>query len=249
MAAVLPRALQRLQANTMASDRRNETTDEIRARLERATVEARKHIHESDAVRVMMGIPRRYYGCTLVSFVASGDMLDTIDRADDALDAGRSVFITGKVGTGKTHLAVALMYESVARGLQMRQDPYGDVLCHQFNSRPVFYEYLDLLMQIKETFGSNEDTERSFMQSVVKKGTMTVIDDLGVEKATDWTRQSMFYLVDRLYASCKPCIITSNLSIGDIASQVDDRIASRIAQMCYVVKLTGDDHRLNARPL
>jgi DNA replication protein DnaC len=42
----------------------------------------------------------------------------------------------------------------------------------------------------------------------------------------------------------KPTIITSNLSLDEIAGQVDQRTASRIAGMGRVMRVQGPDWRL-----
>jgi DNA replication protein DnaC len=45
----------------------------------------------------------------------------------------------------------------------------------------------------------------------------------------------------------KPTIITSNLSLDDIASHIHRRTASRIAGMSQIIKLQGPDWRLRKK--
>lgn len=52
-------------------------------------------------------------------------------------------------------------------------------------------------------------------------------------------------LVDKFYSqNTRGAIFTSNLSLQEIGDRIDDRTASRIAEMCEIIKLDGPDRRL-----
>jgi DNA replication protein DnaC len=70
------------------------------------------------------------------------------------------------------------------------------------------------------------------------------LDDLGVEKPTEWVRKTLSYVIYERDNMFKPTIITSNLSLDEIAGQVDQRTASRIAGMGRVMRVQGPDWRL-----
>jgi len=238
--------LRDLPASTTTSGKVHKTTDELEAERLRAEKHYKDRMLENAGLPAQMNIPARFKDCTFGTFKRSSKEVDAqIESAIEAVTCNQSVYIHGPVGTGKTHFAVALMYEAARIGMRAERHQYGNGYFITYRRQPKFYEYLDILMKLKSTFDTNAESERSYIASVVKAGTLIVIDDIGVEKTTEWTRQSMFYLIDKLYSTCKPFIITSNLSIGDLAQKVDDRIASRIAQGTLVVKLTGEDYRLN----
>ena len=73
-----------------------------------------------------------------------------------------------------------------------------------------------------------------------------LIDDFGVEKMTDFAFQTIYEIIDRRYEMGKGgLIITSNLDPDGLAHKFGcDRISSRIAEMCKVVKLEGKDRRI-----
>lgn len=73
-----------------------------------------------------------------------------------------------------------------------------------------------------------------------------MIDDLGVSKETEFSSQVLYEIIDRRYMAMRGgLIITSNLSLDEFCEKTgDDRIASRLAQMCNIITLTGKDHRL-----
>ena len=50
-------------------------------------------------------------------------------------------------------------------------------------------------------------------------------------------------MIDHRYANCLPLIITSNMPPKNVADQTGERVASRLAEMCEVVQMTGPDRR------
>jgi DNA replication protein DnaC len=154
---------------------------------------------------------------------------------------GRGVFVWGDRGSGKTHLAVALMrkqlskisYE-VSEGMQPRL---------MKNTVPVFITVPDLFFEIKQAYGSGAETEADIINKYTEVDYL-VMDDFGAEKVSDWSLQILYIIIDRRYRELKKTIVTSNLSLDGLSAKLDDRIASRIAGMCEVVKLKGKDRRL-----
>lgn len=146
-----------------------------------------------------------------------------------------SLFITGACGTGKTHKAVSLL-----KG-------YADSRpCHEFEHPykhlPIFITIPELLMKIRSCFSLDECEE-----TIVRKYSdcsLLVLDDLGVEKTSDWALQTLYIILNNRYSEQLQTIITSNLTIEEIGEKLGDRIASRIAGMCKIVKLTGKDRRI-----
>jgi DNA replication protein DnaC len=53
----------------------------------------------------------------------------------------------------------------------------------------------------------------------------------------------LYLLLDRRNRDLKQTMISSNLSLREIADNFDDRVASRIAEECQPVKFRGQDKR------
>jgi DNA replication protein DnaC len=142
-------------------------------------------------------------------------------------DKTESVFLTGRCGHGKTHLASAL-------AIRMWQE------LKNFK----FVVVPELLMEIRDTF--KKDSGCSELD-IIKKYTGTpflFLDDFGAEKVSEWSLEAIFLLIDTRIREMKPMFITSNLSISEIGKRFNDRIASRIAGVCNILELTDIDHRL-----
>jgi DNA replication protein DnaC len=138
-----------------------------------------------------------------------------------------NIFLTGKCGNGKTHLASALAI------YLFEKEKY-----FQFVVTP------ELLMQIRNTF--KRDSEISELD-IIEKYTDTdflILDDFGAEKVSEWTLETIFLLLDTRIRNMKPFFITSNLTISEIGKIFNDRIASRIAGECEILELEDEDNRI-----
>jgi DNA replication protein DnaC len=99
-------------------------------------------------------------------------------------------------------------------------------------------------MELRDSF--REKAERSEREIIEHYSNvqLLVLDDLGAEKTSDFALQSLYIIIDKRYSEMRHTIITSNLSVDEIAGKVGDRIASRIAGMCRVIELKGRDRRI-----
>lgn len=71
-----------------------------------------------------------------------------------------------------------------------------------------------------------------------------LVDDLGVERGTDFAVQSLYLIIDARYTAMRRTVFTSNLDVEEVAGRLGDRIASRICGMGTVLLLDGRDRRL-----
>jgi DNA replication protein DnaC len=114
---------------------------------------------------------------------------------------------------------------------------------HERQPYPLFLPSSEFFLQLKDTFGNNKISEQDIIQQY-DRSPLLVIDDVGSEKISDWSRQMFYVLIDRRYRNKKQTIITSNLNLKQISELIDDRISSRIVGMGKVVEFFGEDYRL-----
>ena len=138
-----------------------------------------------------------------------------------------SLFITGNPGTGKTVLAASIG-KKILRCLNLLD----------------FIKYPAFIMQIQGAFKKEQEDPYEMARSVAQFPGVLIIDDLGAEKLTDFVRQITYYILNEREQNCGTTIITSNFSLSQLDEQFDSRISSRIAGMCRIVKMTGDDRRI-----
>jgi len=148
----------------------------------------------------------------------------TVDYLDDPRGAP-TLLLAGPTGTGKTHQAYA--------ALRM----LAEARC-----RPVLWSAsscAEIYAQLRPSSG--RDTEKVF--DAIADTPLLLIDDLGAAKASEWTEEVTYRLIDRRYNQCLPMIITTNVSIQLLAERIGDRCASRLAETSTRVILNGPDRR------
>ena len=73
-----------------------------------------------------------------------------------------------------------------------------------------------------------------------------IIDDLGVERSTEYAMEQMFFVIDSRYRSRRPMIITTNLKLSELKNPPDlahARIYDRILERCAPILFDGKNFR------
>lgn len=168
---------------------------------------------------VESSIPKRYKKAQYE------DVPTEIQKAFESISDGKGLYLWGDVGTGKTHIAYALHKSAPKSGV-----------------RSDFVNTVELFKELREDI-SREQKVRP-VDRLMKYEGVIILDDMGVEKATDFVVEALYLLVNYRYNNHFPMIITSNYSLDGLADRLGDRIPSRIAEMCNVFPLQGVDRRL-----
>jgi DNA replication protein DnaC len=117
--------------------------------------------------------------------------------------------MTGPVGTGKTFAAACIANALIERGVPVLMTSFPVILG---TSK---YELNDTIRQAQEY-------------------DLIIVDDLGVERDTDYALEIVFQFVDARYRSGKPLIVTTNLTPQEMRKQTGlafSRIYDRIMEM------------------
>ncbi len=75
---------------------------------------------------------------------------------------------------------------------------------------------------------------------------LLIIDDLGVERSTEYAMEQMFFVIDSRYRSRRPMIITTNLKLAELKNPPDlahARIYDRILERCAPILFAGKNFR------
>jgi len=170
----------------------------------------------------MLSIPRRFENTTYK------EVPDNIKKSFEAIpESRRGMYIHGGVGTGKTHIAYALLKEAEGRKIS----------CGLWNTTEMFRQFR---RDIKRSDDEKTDVEDVLLES---RG-LLVFDDIGAEKLSDWVSETFYLIINRRYEEMIPTIFTSNLDVATLAEKIGDRTVSRIIEMCDIIKLDGKDRRL-----
>ncbi|NJL33083.1 MAG: ATP-binding protein, partial [Chloroflexaceae bacterium] len=69
--------------------------------------------------------------------------------------------------------------------------------------------------------------------------TLLVLDDLGAGKRSEWTDDVLFRILNERWRDERATLVTSNSPL----EEHEERIASRLAQMCQEIRLRVGDYR------
>jgi DNA replication protein DnaC len=161
-----------------------------------------------------------------------------------------SLLLYGPPGTGKTFILAALMRRAIEEWRErIWRNEHPDGHTYDSVSRPEIPSLAsvpEVMLAIRESFKRNgEESEEEIIRKLSQKRVL-FLDDLGVEKPTESTLQSLYLIIDNRYRNERQTVFTSNLGLSEIAERVGDRIASRISEMCRVIKITGRDRRVTS---
>jgi hypothetical protein len=169
-------------------------------------------------------IPERYR-------VATYDELQGVDkqiargrtwaRFEDHSEAWLT--IQGSSGNGKTHLAACIVREAAERYVK----DVGWINAAVFGS-----EILDMSFR-----GGVGAYIKQFTQPY-----LLVIDDLGVEGASESVRTAMYRLINTRWERRLRTIVTTNLTLADISTKLGQQIADRLLRTGRFIKFEGESY-------
>lgn len=151
---------------------------------------------------------------------------------DDFSNGFHNILLYGDTGVGKTFLTHCIAKE-------LMDSTYSVI----YFSASQFFDYL-----AKNTFGKKEeqDTDTS---AYIYDCDLLIIDDLGTELYNSFTKSQLFVCLNERILRRKATVISTNLSLDDINSVYSERIFSRISSNYTILRLTGDDIRIQKKLL
>lgn len=186
---------------------------------------------ETGVERASKDIPPRYAEATVTEPEVARWVRSLADATVDsmrgyvaAVMAGPSLLLLGKTGVGKTHQAYGAIRAISVSGLR----------CSWLATTAA-----DVYAALRPRPGV--DSEAEFLRYANAR--LLVLDDLGAAKASEWTEEVNYRLINHRYERTLPTIVTSNLLVRQLADAVGERVWSRLTEMCQRVVLEGNDRR------
>jgi DNA replication protein DnaC len=162
-------------------------------------------------------------------------VLSKLTFPEERLD---SAFIYGSVGSGKTIHAISMLISEC----------YFMYMHRLVSPKWLFIPVPEFMYEVKKSYNRDADITESQILEKYSEVEVLILDDLGVEKTSDWAFQLLYILINRRYENQKKTIITSNFSLEELSKRLgDDRISSRIQGMCKLIEKSGNDYRITEK--
>ncbi len=149
----------------------------------------------------------------------------------NSFPCGNNLLIYGDTGVGKTYLTHCIAKELLDRSFFVLY----------FTS----FDLFDLLS--KNAF--DKDAEAADMAQFIFDCNLLIIDDLGTELTNSFISSQLFCCINERIINKKSTIISTNLTMEDFLDTYSERTFSRVTSNYTMLKLVGNDIRIQKRLL
>lgn len=189
--------------------------EEARAAAHR---EAQDRQKATDRLR-QAGVPARYEGKTLDSYLAStdGQMRAKVacQGLVDAMTDGReppNLIMTGKPGTGKTHLSC------------------GIILALYHRKRVKRIDLPDLIREIRATWRKDSEYTEETVLDWYGGLDLLILEEVGTGTGSDDEKARIFQVINRRYEAVLPTVVVTNLSVPELEAEMGERVIDRLRE-------------------
>jgi DNA replication protein DnaC len=141
--------------------------------------------------------------------------------------SGKSLFLVGDTGRGKTHLAAAVVREVVRQGF-----------------RAMFVVTIELLSDIRASYQNEGKSEQEILRPL-KEADLLVLDDISaVDQFSDWEKGKLYEIINMRYEAERPILVTSNKMVSWIKDRLGKKVVDRLLEMCGdFIPVDGENYR------
>ncbi|MFC1799457.1 ATP-binding protein [Candidatus Eisenbacteria bacterium] len=172
------------------------------------------------------GLYGKNRGHSFSSFQPTDQVLARAFRAaqDFAKTPRGNLWLFGSPGTGKSHLAAAIVLTQIENG-----------------KNPIFAESAVFLQDLIDSFLSVDSP--ALRESKWATCSLLVLDDLGTEKLTERGLELLTVVINARNLHNRPTVVTSNLEPRDLHDKASERLISRLVDSGRIVSTGKQDWR------
>lgn len=186
-----------------------------------------------------MKVYKRYENCTLDNYECKDQVQKEliVELKKGIKDGfGSNICIIGGVGTGKTHLAYAVVKELS----EVKEYSFGKA----YVSAQVEYTTIkEIVDNIRKCWSKESDKYDLDKIESYKKIPLLIIDELGVQYGSESERIELFEIFNARYNDMLPTIVISNCNRNQITKILGQRITDRLFSGAKIFELSGKSYR------
>jgi len=164
-------------------------------------------------------IPERFKLCTLANYKAENEgqkkaleiSKKYYNNFENIKESGSSLFYCGSYGTGKTHLAIAILAD----------------LIHTGKVSGMYTTTMRMLRDIRRSYSDKNLSEQDIIDKYVRCD-LLVLDEIGVQMGTEAEKLLIYEVINGRYENYRPTILISNLSYEEMKQYMGARSIDRL---------------------
>ena len=148
-----------------------------------------------------------------------------VENWDDMKARSSGLLLWGDVGTGKSFFAGCIANALLEKGVPVLMTNFSRIL--------------------NTLSGMHFEDKNQFIDSL-NRYSLLIIDDLGIERNSEFALEQVFNVINSRYRSKKPLIVTTNLTLEELNKPTDmahSRIYDRILERCAPIRINNRNIR------
>jgi DNA replication protein DnaC len=148
-----------------------------------------------------------------------------VENWEDMKARSSGLLLWGNVGTGKSFFAGCIANALPEKGVPVLMTNFSRIL--------------------NTLTGMHFEDRNQFIDSLIRYS-LLIIDDLGIERNSEFALEQVFNVIDSRYRSKKPLIVTTNLTLTELNNPSDmahSRIYDRILERCVPIRINNRNIR------
>lgn len=182
-------------------------------------------------------IPPRFLGKSLENFNAETEeqryaltvARGYLENFADHHKRGDGLILSGMPGTGKSHLAGAILQGLLPRYVGL------------------YATCMNLIRMVRGTWRKDSETSENQVLETLCHVPLLVIDEIGVQYGTDGEQTILFDVLDGRYRNMRPTILLTNQDKAGLKTFIGERAYDRLTETSRWIPFDWKSYRLQAR--
>jgi len=182
-------------------------------------------------------VPRRFIGRTFENFnavtpeqhAALKVARDFSKDFADHLKRGTGLLLSGNPGTGKSHLAAAILQSLMPTHCGL------------------YITCMGVIRMVRGTWRKDSDKSETQVLNMLGSVPLLVLDEIGMQYGTDGEQTILFDVLDKRYRDMMPTILLTNQNVAGLKEFIGERSFDRLRETVQTVMFDWESYRPTAR--